>query len=253
MGPKLQGRVAMFTGGASGIGAATAKLFAEEGARIVLVDRDPGGLERTAREIDGEVRCFIADVTDADAVGDIVKDILNEWLRIDILMTCAGISTVGTAVTVKEEDFDRILEVNVKGSFICSRAVLPNMIQQGSGAIVLVSSQQAFNTDGNNVAYIASKGAIVSMTRAMAVDHALDGIRVNAVVPGWIDTPMSRAGLQLRFADPEAARKRRLERHAMGRYGFPDEVARAALFLASDDASFTTGSMVFVDGGWTAK
>jgi NAD(P)-dependent dehydrogenase (short-subunit alcohol dehydrogenase family) len=249
---KLAERVAVITGGASGIGAATARLFAAEGARVALVDQDATLLQETVHGIGADRALALdADVTDAAAARAGVAHVLDAWGRIDVVMTAAGISVGGTVATIEEALWDRVFAVNVKGTYLWLRAALPHMIERGSGAIVMIASQLAVSSGGNNAAYIASKGAIVSLTRTMAVDHAPHGIRVNALMPGVIDTPMPRRSLQ-RYADPEATRARWMARHPLGRFGRPEEVAKAALYLASDDSAFTTGSLLFVDGGWTA-
>lgn len=251
---RLAGRTAVVTGAASGIGAATARLFASEGARVALVDADEAGLEEVAGTISrqgGAARAIACDVTRADAVSSSAQAVLEDWGRIDVLLPAAGISVGGTVATIDEALWDRVFAVNVKGSYLWAHAVLPSMIEQGAGSIVLIGSQLVVSSGGNNAAYIASKGAIVALARTMAVDHARQGIRVNVLMPAVIDTAMSRRSL-MRYADPDATRERWAARHAMGRLGTPEEVARAALFLASDESSFITGSPLFVDGGWTA-
>lgn len=244
----------MVTGGASGIGAASARLFAAEGAKLVLVDIDEQALNETASGIragGGTVLTQVADVADGKTARDAVARVIDELGRIDVVMTCSGISVGGTVATIDEATWDRVFSINVKGTYLWLHEALPGMIERGSGSIIMVASQLAVSSGGNNAAYIASKGAITSLAKTMAVDHARQGIRVNALMPGVIDTPMSRRSVN-RHADPVATRERWAERHAMGRFGTPEEVARAALFLASEDSSFTTGSLLFVDGGWTA-
>jgi NAD(P)-dependent dehydrogenase (short-subunit alcohol dehydrogenase family) len=250
---RLAGQSAILTGAASGIGAAAASLFAREGARVALVDVDQAGLHQVASAIraeGGEALTFPRDVTQADAANDTVAAVLRTWGRIDILLPSAGISVGGTVATIDEALWDRAFTVNVKGPYLWAHAVLPHMIGRRAGSIVLVGSQLVVSSGGNNAAYIASKGAVVALARTMAVDHARQGIRVNVLMPGVIDTAMPARSLT-RYADPEATRERWANRHAMGRFGTAEEVARAALFLASDESSFTTGSSLFVDGGWT--
>ena len=251
---KLENRVAIVTGAASGIGAASARLFASEGARVALVDLDEGGLLDLVNEIEGEgghALAIAADVSRGEQVRGGVAHVMEKWGRIDILMTAAGISLGGTVDTVDEETWDRTFDVNVKGTYLWIHHAIQPMIAAGSGAIVTVGSQLAQSSPGRNAAYVASKGAIASFTKTMAVDHAAQGIRVNALMPGVIDTPMPARSLT-RYADPEAMRSFWKQRHPIGRIGKPEEVARAALFLASDDSSFVTGTLLFVDGGWTA-
>ncbi|MBN9537990.1 MAG: SDR family oxidoreductase [Reyranella sp.] len=251
---KLENRVAIVTGAASGIGAASARLFAAEGARVALVDLDEAGLLDLANEIEaegGHALAIAADVSRAEQVRGGVAHVMEKWGRIDILMTAAGISLGGTVDTVDETTWDRTFDVNVKGTYLWIHHAIQPMIAAGSGAIVTVGSQLAQSSPGRNAAYVASKGAIASFTKTMAVDHAAQGIRVNALMPGVIDTPMPARSLT-RYADPEAMRSFWKQRHPIGRIGKPEEVARAALFLASDDSSFVTGTLLFVDGGWTA-
>jgi NAD(P)-dependent dehydrogenase (short-subunit alcohol dehydrogenase family) len=245
----------IITGAASGIGAATARLLASRGARVVLVDIDGEGLDGVASEIEsegGSARAYACDVADAAAAESCIASTLKDWRRIDSLALCAAISTGGgTVATLSDAQWERVFQVNVMGTVRWVRAALPNMIAAGGGTIVTMASQLAFNSGGNNCAYIASKGAIVSFTKTTAVDYAKDGIRINTVAPAVIDTPMSRAS-QANAPDPEAMMAWRLARHPMGRIGHVDEVARAIAFLASDESSFTTGTVQFVDGGWTA-
>ncbi len=251
----LHDQVAIVTGAASGIGAATARLLASRGARVTLVDRDPEGLARLAADIGatgGATRAIVADVTDAAAAVAEVAAVLEAWGRLDILVTGAGISTgAGTVLTQDEAVWERVWRINVMGTVHWVKAALPPMIAAGRGSIVTIASQLAFNSGGNACAYIASKGAIVSFTKTTAVDFAKHGVRVNTVAPAVIDTPLSRFSMST-APDPEAMRQWRLSRHPMGRIGEADEVARAIAFLASDEASFTTGSVLFIDGGWTA-
>jgi NAD(P)-dependent dehydrogenase (short-subunit alcohol dehydrogenase family) len=246
---KLKDKVAIVTGAASGIGAASARLFAAEGAKVALVDQDEAGLARTASGLDAI--CIIADVSSDRQAREGVAQVMERWGRIDVLLTAAGISLGGTVDKIDEAMWDRTYAVNVKGTFLWVHHAIKPMIAAGSGAIVTVGSQLAQSSLGTNAAYISSKGAIASFTKTIAVDHARQGIRVNALMPGVIDTPMPARSLN-RQADPDAARAFWKQRHPMGRIGQPEEVAKAALFLASDDASFVTGHLLFVDGGWTA-
>jgi len=251
---KLKDNVAIVTGAASGIGAASARLFAAEGARLALVDWDREGLGQVAADIEaagGSALVIPADVSsDAEARAG-VDQVMERWGRVDVLMTAAGISMGGTVDTIEEASWDRTFAVNVKGTYLWIHYAIRPMIEARSGAIVTVGSQLAQASPGRNAAYVASKGAIASFTKTMAVDHAAQGIRVNALMPGVIDTPMPARSLQ-RYDDPDAMRAYWKQRHPMGRIGRPEEVARAALFLASDDSSFVTGTLLFVDGGWTA-
>ena len=246
---KLKDKVAIITGGASGIGAATARLFAAEGAKVALVDQSEEGLAGVAAGLDAIT--IQADVSsDAQARAGVAK-VIEKWGRIDVLMTAAGMSAGGTVDAIDEAAWDRTFDVNVKGTFLWIHYAIPHMIAAKSGAIITIGSQLAQSSPGKNAAYVASKGAIASFTKTMAVDHARQGIRVNALMPGVIDTPMPARSLK-RYADPDKMRAYWNERHPMGRIGQPEEVAKAALFLACDDSSFVTGHLLFVDGGWTA-
>lgn len=246
---KLKDKVAIVTGGASGIGAATARLFAAEGAKLALVDQSEEGLAKVAAGLDAIT--IAADVSsDAQARAGVAR-VMEKWGRIDVLMTAAGMSTGGTVDAIDEAAWDRTFDVNVKGTFLWIHYAIQHMIAAKSGAIITIGSQLAQSSPGRNAAYVASKGAIASFTKTMAVDHARQGIRVNALMPGVIDTPMPARSLT-RYADPDKMRAYWNERHPMGRIGQPDEVAKAALFLACDDSSFVTGHLLFVDGGWTA-
>ncbi|MFC4274535.1 glucose 1-dehydrogenase [Achromobacter aloeverae] len=252
---KLRDKVAVITGAASGIGAASARLFARHGARVALIDIDEDGLARVAADIaadGGACSTGACDVTKGAQVNEHARRIVAEWGGVDVIMPCSGVSVGGTVVTIDEALWDRVFDINVKGTYLWLHAVLPSMIERGGGSVILLGSQLVASSGGNNAAYIASKGALATLAKTMAVDHAAQGIRVNALMPGVTDTAMSRRSLQ-RYPDPEQTRRQWMARHAMGRLGLPEEVARAALFLASDDSSFTTGSHLYVDGGWAAK
>ena len=251
---KLKDKVAIVTGAASGIGAASSRLFAAEGARLALVDQDREGLGQVAADIEaagGSAIIVPSDVSsDAEARAG-VQAVIDKWGRVDVLLTAAGMSAGGTVDTIEEAAWDRTFAVNVKGTYLWIHYAIRSMIDNRSGTIVTIGSQLAQSSPGKNAAYIASKGAIASLTKTMAVDHAAQGIRVNALMPGVIDTPMPAKSLK-RYADPEAMRTFWKHRHPMGRIGRPEEVASAALFLACEDSSFVTGTLLFVDGGWTA-
>jgi NAD(P)-dependent dehydrogenase (short-subunit alcohol dehydrogenase family) len=254
MAGRLQDEVAIITGSTAGLGVEVARLFAAEGARVALVDLDEKGLGKIASEIEdagGEALTIAADVSNADQAREGIARTMTAWGRVDVLLTAAGISLGGTVDVVTEEVWERTFDVNVKGTYLWIHHAIKPMIAARSGAIVTVGSQLAQSSLGGNAAYVASKGAIASFTKTIAVDHAHQGIRINALMPGVIDTPMPARSLQ-RQADPEAARLFWKQRHPMGRIGQPEEVAKAALFLASDDSSFVTGTLLFVDGGWTA-
>lgn len=247
---RLQGRTAIITGAGSGIGRASAMLFAEEGARLALVDRDAAGLQETL-ELVGEATAHVGDVGDAAFAETVASDVVARHGGLDILMTAAGFSCGGTVLTTSVEDWDAVFRANVGGTWLWARAAVPQMQRQNSGSIITLASQLAIAGGKGNSAYIAAKGAIVSLTRTMAVDFAADGIRVNAIAPGAIDTPMLRRSFA-RHANPDEVREASRNRHAMKRFGQVEEIAQTALHLASDASSFTTGTVMVVDGGWLA-
>jgi NAD(P)-dependent dehydrogenase (short-subunit alcohol dehydrogenase family) len=247
---RLAGKVAVVTGGGSGIGRAVALLFAREGAQVAVIDRDVTG-EAVSREIAEEGGTALAIMSDvAQAEADAAR-VVAAWGRIDVLVTAAGISVGGTVTTTDPVAWDEVFRINVGGTWQWARAVIPGMAARGAGAIVTMASQLAVAGGRGNSAYIASKGAVLSLTRTMAVDYAADGIRVNAVLPGATETPLLARSFARR-PDPAAAREASRVRHAMGRFGRPEEVAEAVLYLASDAAGFVTGVSLPVDGGWLA-
>jgi NAD(P)-dependent dehydrogenase (short-subunit alcohol dehydrogenase family) len=250
---RLQGRSWIITGAGSGIGRASARLFAKEGAAVALVDRDARGLDETRAAMSGEggSSMHVGDVGDGDFAQAVVDEIVAQRGRLDGLMTSAGFSCGGTVVTTDPADWDAVFRTNVGGTWPWSRAAIPAMQRQGKGSIITLASQLAIAGGRGNSAYIAAKGAIVSLTRTMAVDFATDGIRVNAIAPGAIDTPLLRRSFA-RHADPDPIREASRNRHAMKRFGEAEEVAETALHLASDASSFTTGTVMVVDGGWLA-
>ena len=251
---KLAGKVALVTGAGSGIGQAIAELFAQEGARLALVDRDEEGLAETAALIaaaGGEAIVQSGDVGLPGFAEVAAEACATRFGGLDVLVAAAGFSCGGTVTTTAPEDWDAVFRANVGGTFLFARAAIPLMTARGGGAIVTFASQLALAGGRGNSAYIAAKGAILSLTRTMALDYAADGIRVNAIAPGAIDTPMLRRSFA-RHADPEPIREVSRNRHALKRFGRAEEVAQAALYLASDASSFSTGTTLVVDGGWLA-
>lgn len=251
---RLADKVAIITGAASGIGQASARLFAANGARLLLVDRDAAPLADLAEELRAQGHECLVRASDVAAPGSADADAgaaLEAWGRIDILLTAAGISLGGTATTTPIENWQAVMRTNVDGTWLWARAVIPAMQASRAGSIITIASQLARAGGRNNTAYIASKGAILALTKTMALDYAPDGIRVNALLPGAIETPLLRRSFG-RAADPDAARETSRARHPLGRLGRPEEVADAALYLAGDAAAFTTGLELAVDGGWLA-
>jgi NAD(P)-dependent dehydrogenase (short-subunit alcohol dehydrogenase family) len=248
---RLQGRVAIITGVASGIGLATAERFAAEGASIAGIDigkppdDDWAGVDANAP---GTI-LQEADVRDEDAIRTAVAAAVERFGRIDILVAAAGVVGMGPAHLLPVEEFDRIVDINLKGSFLISKHVLPTMLEQRSGSIILVASVEGLVALTGQLAYNASKGGVIMMAKTMAIDYAPAGIRVNCVCPGGVDTPMT-AMLHDEAMHPIRDQLRSF--HVLNRFSQPEEIAAAILFLASDDASFVTGSSLVVDGGYTA-
>ena len=248
---RLQGRVAVITGVASGIGLATAERFAAEGASIAGIDIGDPPDDKWA-EISARAPGAIfqeADVRDEEAIETAVAAAVAHFGHIDILVTAAGVIGMGPAHLLPVSEFERIVDINLKGSFIISKHVLPTMLEQQSGSIILVASVEGIVGLTGQVAYNTSKGGVVMMAKTMAIDYASDGIRVNCVCPGGVDTAMTE---MLHDEAMHSLRDQLRGFHAFNRFSQPEEIAAAILFLASDDASFVTGSSLVVDGGYTA-
>lgn len=252
---KLKEKVCIITGGAKGIGEATARLFRQEGAQVAVVDIDePKGMALVS-ELDesGDNAIFIkCDVSCSVEVKSMVEKVKDKFNRVDILVNSAGITDDATVVTTLEENWNRVIGVNLTGIYLCCKEVIPLMIEQGSGSVVNLASIASFIGLQNNAAYNASKGGVLMLTRNMAVDFASKNIRVNAVCPAMIMTPMLEDFIKLQ-PDPEAYVKGVEASTPLGRMGTSEEVAHAVLFFAADDCKFATGSALMVDGGYTAK
>ena len=248
---RLQGRVAVITGVASGIGLATAELFAAEGASIAGIDIGRPPDDDWAR-IDADAPGTLlqqADVRDEEAIAAAVAAAVERFERIDVLVNAAGVVGMGPAHLLPLAEFERIVDINLKGSFIISKHVLPAMLEQRSGNIVLVASVEGLMGLTGQVAYNASKGGVVLMAKTLAIDYGSVGIRVNCVCPGGVDTAMTA---MLQDEAMHSFRDQLRSFHVSNRFSKPEEIAAAILFLASDDASFVTGSALVVDGGFTA-
>ena len=254
MAGRLQGRVAIVSGGATGVGGAATKLFAAEGARVAVLDVNESAAAETVRAVQaagGEAISVVADVSHAAAVDHAVAQVVERWGTVDVLFNHAGSIVVKAFLDTTEDDWDRLMAVNVKSMYLVTRAVLPHMLKAGRGAIVCTSSISAVAGTPMEVLYDTTKGACHMFARAIAVEYRDRGIRCNAVCPGFIRTPhglreieaLQRLGVDVSEAALAATQGRMCE---------PEEVAAAALFLASDEASFVNGTHLFVDNGFTA-
>lgn len=253
---RFKGMTVIVTGGASGIGKATAERFLEEGAKVAIIDVSKHAGEQTVRELRRkgfDPTLIVGDVSDSKEVKRMVRTAKSKMGRIDVLFNNAGILVEGTVEDVSEKDWDRIMAVNVKSVFLMSKEVIPIMLKQKGGAIVNTASCSGLVGDRNAIAYNTSKGAVVLMTKCLALDYCQKNIRVNCVCPGEIDTPMFRQEARSRKMPVEEYRKELCAVHPIGRLGVPLEVANAVLFLASDEASFITGTAFSVDGGYTCQ
>lgn len=251
---RLKGKVAVVTGAAMGIGKGIAKVFAQEGARIALVDMNEVEGSRTEQEINsmgGEAYFVKADVANEEEVKEMTQAVVNRFGLIHILVNNAGIGVYKSVLETSSEEWDRCLNVNLKGVFLCSKYLIPYIKRAGGGAIVNIASVHAVATVARTAPYAASKGGVLALTRNMAIDYAKDNIRVNAICPGWVYTPLIE-GIFRASGDPQGMRKRITQRQLLGRLGTPEDIGYAALYLASDEAAFVTGTALFVDGGLTA-
>ncbi len=248
---RLKDRVAVITGAGSGIGRITADTFAQEGAIVVIADIDLNSAIKAfqaLKEKGGTGRAEQVDVADPDSVQLLLKNTLASFSRIDVLVNNAAIEIDKTIEHTTFDEWNREVAVNLGGVFLCSKYFLPEL-RKTKGNIINISSVNGFFAEPNCAAYCATKGGIIALTKAMAIDHGREGIRVNCICPGYIDAGLAEGYFQSQ-PDPKAARIAAGKLHALGRIGQPAEVGRVAAFLASDEASFMTGSIVVVDGGF---
>jgi 2-keto-3-deoxy-L-fuconate dehydrogenase len=252
----LQGKAALVTGAGSGIGAAIARLFARRGAAVAVVDRDAAAAERTAAEITGAggvAASHVCDVSQPSSVDSLFHAVTAASPRLDILVNNAGIAHVGTIEQTTPEDLDRVYRVNIVGVYLCARAAVPIMLGQGGGVILNMASVASLVGIPDRFAYSMSKGAVLTMTRSIAVDYMKRGIRCNCICPARIHTPFVDGYLAANYPGREAEMMKTLsEYQPIGRMGQPDEVASLALYLCSNEAAFVTGQAYPIDGGVTA-
>jgi glucose 1-dehydrogenase len=241
---KLADKVAIVTGATQGIGLACAQRLVREGARVMLVDIKPGG-EHIARQLGGSARFFAADVSQKADVDAMIAATLQAFGRIDILLNNAGVTHAADFLDLSEDDFDRVLRINLKSMFLCGQAAAREMVKQHSGCIINMSSVNSELAIPNQVPYVVSKGGVNQLTKVMALSLAANGIRVNGIGPGTILTELAKKAV---LGSPEA-RNTILSRTPLGRCGEPEEIASIAAFLASDDASYMTGQTIYADGG----
>jgi len=250
---RLAGKVALVTGAGSGIGAAIAEVLASAGAHVFATDREASTAEATAariRDAGGRADAAALDVVDDEACRVLADAVVRDTGALDVLVNNAGIGHVGTLVTTDGADLDRLYRVNVRGVFNVSKAFLPGMLQRRTGSIINMASVGGTVGIRDRLAYCTTKFAVVGLTKSMALDHAAGGVRVNCICPGRVETPFVAARLR-EYPDPDQAHRQMSSSQSVGRMGRPEEVAAAALYLASDEAAFVTGSALMIDGGWT--
>jgi NAD(P)-dependent dehydrogenase (short-subunit alcohol dehydrogenase family) len=256
---RLDSKIALVTGAGSGIGKEIALLYAQQGARVTVADIQEDAAAAVVAEIDernGLARAWHLDVADEGQVRMAMQEMVEQYGRLDILVNNAGVSHVGNVLETSAEDWDRVMAVNARGVFLCSKYALAQMLRQNpaGGILVNIASVAGMIAVDRRFPYGASKGAVISMTRSIAIDFANQGIRANAICPGTVHTPFVEGYLERNFAENKDEVRQQLHaRQPVGRMGRPEEIAAAALYLASDEAAFITGSTLVIDGGWTAK
>lgn len=248
---RLKGKTAIITGAGSGIGRACALALAGEGAKVALVGRRHERLEEVARRIGESALVIQADVSKKDEVDRVAAETVARFGGVNILLNNAGVLHIGTAEQITEDQWDETFNLNVRGLWLLSRAVLPHMRKAAGGSIVNIASVLGINGARNRAAYAASKGAVVLLTKCMAIDHGRENIRVNAICPSFVETELT-AKVISQAPDPGKVRAERIAVHPLGRLGQPEDIAGMAVYLASDESSWVTGTVFSVDGGYLA-
>jgi NAD(P)-dependent dehydrogenase (short-subunit alcohol dehydrogenase family) len=249
---RLENKRAIVTGAGAGIGRAIVLRIAQEGARIVLADVDEESAQKVAAEIEGDPLVHQTDVTRAEEVEALVQRTVEEWDGLDVMVNIAGVGIAATTPETSEEDYELVMDVCVRGTFFGMKYAIPAIKDSGGGSVINMSSIAALVGLNERAVYSAAKGAILAMTRAAAIDHVEEGVRVNCIAPGTVDTPwISR--ITSGYDDPEEARAQMQARQPHGRFVTPEEIAAMAAYLASDEAGSVIGACMIVDGGMTAR
>ncbi|MDP9378803.1 MAG: glucose 1-dehydrogenase [Chloroflexota bacterium] len=249
---RLQGKRAIVTGAGSGIGRAIATRFAQEDARVLVADLDAEAGARVAAKLGGEAASHAVDVSQAGQVRDLIERAVREWGGLDVMVNNAGVGVAATTPETDEAEWDRLMDVNLKGTFLGMKYAIPAIRDSGGGSVVNISSVAALVGVPDRAAYSAAKGGILSLTRAAAIDHVAEGVRVNCICPGTVDTPWI-GRITAGYPDPQAARAAMEARQPHGRFVTPEEIAAMAAYLASDEAGSVVGAAMIVDGGLTAR
>lgn len=260
---RLQDKVAIVTGGGTGIGKATAVIFAREGAKVVVCGRTPKTIAETARQVHkegGDIVALECDVSDSGSVRTMVAETVKQFGQVDILVNNAGVrGTICTVLELSEEEWQRTIDIDAKGAWLCSKYVIPEMQRVGGGSIIMISSVSAHVGQRKHGVYNAAKAAQELLMKCMALDYAPDKIRANSICPGWVITEMNREQMREMQAQPDKVFASGLnysdivKLHPLGRIGAPEDVAWAAVFLASEESNWVTGTSLFVDGGYTCQ
>lgn len=249
---RLEGKHAIVTGGASGIGKAIVKMFMNEGAKVIVADIDLNSAKKLCNELKNNAIPFKVDVSSAESCSSLVNFCEKEFSRLDVLVNNAGIGLASKLPETSQDDWQKVIDVNLKGTFLGMKYAIPLMKKSGGGSIINISSIAALVGLVDRAVYSASKGGIIAMSRAAAIDHVKDNIRINCIAPGTVDTPWIERITQT-YENPTAAKKGMMDRQPHGRLVSPNEIAAMAVYLASDESKSTIGTVMVVDGGMTAK